>query len=103
MAFEVNNPIVRYADSISVNTVPGNVPWKVGSAGHIGYVRCWVNINENNHSWLSTINFSTKDVLQEGVVRANTCRSATLSSNPGQIVLFVRLPSAAESWRQAWN
>jgi hypothetical protein len=100
-SFEVDNPIVRYADSISVQTLPGDISWKAGGGDRsMGYVPCWVDSNQNKYSWTTITDFSTKDVLQQGVVTANTCSSATVSANPGQIILFVRLPSNVEYLRQ---
>lgn len=101
--FEVKNPVARYSADIMVNTSPGDVSWKVGGLGHVGYVPCWVNVNENKYSWLSTTDFSTEDILQHGVVTANSCGKATASPKPGELVLFVRLPTNREAWRQAWN
>jgi hypothetical protein len=94
--FEVKNPIARYADTISVRTLPGDVSWKtgLGGRGSIPYVPCWPSAN----TWGNTTDFSTKDVLQQGIVTANTCGSATVSPNPGQLILFVRLPSNRELW-----
>jgi hypothetical protein len=36
------------------------------------------------------LDFSTKEVLQHGVVSANTCGEATASPQPGEVILFVR-------------
>lgn len=36
------------------------------------------------------LNFSTKDVIQHGVVAENTCGKVTVSPQPGEIILFVR-------------
>lgn len=101
--FEVKSPIARYADTLTVNTSPGDVSWRVGSAGQIAYVPCWVNTKANKYSWLSTTDFSTEGILQHGIVTANACGKATASPRPGHLVLFVRLPSNRETWRQAWN
>ena len=99
--FEVDNPIVRYADSISVQTLPGDISWKAGGGDRsMGYVPCWVDSKQNKYSWTTITDFSTKDVLQQGVVTANTCGRATVSANPGQLILFVRFPSNGEYWRQ---
>jgi hypothetical protein len=99
--FEVDNPIVRYADSISVQTLPGDISWKAGGGDRsMGYVPCWMDSNVNKYSWTTITDFSTKDVLQQGVVTANTCSRATVSANPGQLILFVRLPSNVEYLRQ---
>jgi hypothetical protein len=36
------------------------------------------------------LDFSTKEVLQHGVVSSNTCGEATASPQPGEVILFVR-------------
>jgi hypothetical protein len=89
-AFEVNNPIVRFADSISI----GPVIRTLNGAAYFRYVPCWAD---------SGIAFSTEEVLQHGIVTANNCGKATASPEPGQLILFVRLPTQMEAGRQAWN
>ena len=98
-AFEVNNPIVRFADSISI----GPVIRTVNGTTYFQYVPCWVNTAENKHSWLSSTDFSTEQILQHGIVTANACGKATILPQPGHLVFFVRLPTNRETWRQAWN
>lgn len=44
----------------------------------------------SNYPWLGGEVFSTKKVLQEGVVTPNTCGKAKASPKPGQIIFFVR-------------
>jgi len=34
--------------------------------------------------------FSTKEVLEQGVVRANTCGNTTATPVPGEVIIFVR-------------
>lgn len=97
--FEINNPVVGYADSFSM-MVPS---FMYGNQQHFAYIPCWVDSSKYKASWVGTADFSTKDVLEHGVVTANTCGKATVSPQPGQLVLFVRLPSNREYWRQAWN
>jgi hypothetical protein len=98
---EVDNPVVKYADSISIQTLPGDISWKAGGGGRsMGYVPCWVDSNQNKYSWTTITDFSTQDVLRQGVVTANTCGRAAVSANPGQVILFVRLPGNGEYWRQ---
>jgi hypothetical protein len=92
-------PVFKYADSIWINTTPGH---RFGN-NHYGYIPCWVDANKNKYSWLSTTDFSTRDVLEHGVVTVNTCGKTTASPQPGQLILFVRLPTNWEAWRQAWN
>ena len=100
VSLEVDNPVARYADSISVQTLPGDISWKAGGRS-IAYVPCWVD--SKKAYWTNIEEFSTEDVLQKGVVTANTCGKATVSANPGEIILFVMLPSNGESWRQIWD
>ena len=100
---EIKNPIAKYADTIMINTFPGDVSWKVGNFGHMAYIPCWINMAENNHPWLSATDFSTAEILQNGIVTANYCGNSTAQSQPGHLVLFVRLPTNREAWRQAWN
>jgi hypothetical protein len=99
---EVKDPIARYADTIRVNTMPGNVSWKVAHQ-HVGYVPCWIDSHKFKDSWSAVTDFSTEDLLQHGIVTANTCGKATASPQPGHLVLFVRMPSNREGWRQAWD
>jgi hypothetical protein len=69
----VIHPVVKYGDTISVPA---------------GYVLC--QPHTPGYSWLAMANFSTKSVLQSGVVRANTCGKASASPQPGEVILFVR-------------
>jgi hypothetical protein len=89
-AFEVNNPVVRFADSISI----GPVIRTLNGTTYFRYVPCWAD---------SGTVFSTEKILQHGVVTANNCGKATASPEPGQLILFVRLPTQMEAGRQAWN
>lgn len=97
--FEVGNPVVRYADSFSI-MAPS---FMYGNRQRYAYIPCWVDADKYKTSWLGTADFSTKDVLEHGVVAANTCGKAIASPQAGQLILFVRLPSNGEYWRQAWN
>lgn len=101
-SFEIANPVARYADSILVQTLPGDVSWKTAHQS-VAYVPCWIDQKHDNAYWTLIQKFSTKDVLQKGIVTANNCSKATVSANPGQLVLFVRPPTNREYWRQAWN
>jgi hypothetical protein len=96
--FEVKNPIARYADSITVQTLPGDFSWKLAGPDAVGFVPCWVETSE----WFPTADFSTEDILQHGVVTANTCGKATASPQPGHLVLFVRLLTEREYLRLIW-
>lgn len=100
--FDVENPVARYADTLTFLATPGDVSWK-GTPRGVPYVTCWVNTNEVKYSWMIPTNFSTKDVLEKGVVTTNTCDSATATPQPGQLILFVRSPNIGEQWRQAVN
>lgn len=71
--FGVLDPAVKYEETLSVN---------------VGYVLCVPR--GSNYSWLAIMHFSTKKVLQSGVVSPNTCGKVSASPDPGQIVLFVR-------------
>ena len=76
------DPVVLYGDSIQVST-------------QTEYVPCWPSA----FLFGSVTNFSTKDVLEHGVTTTNTCSSATLSANPGQLILFVRPATRSELWK----
>jgi len=84
-AFAVNNPIARFADSISL----GPVMRTLHGTYYFRYVPCWAD---------SVKAFSTEEVLQHGVVTANNCGKDTASPEPGQLILFVRQPSNREIW-----
>ncbi len=68
-----DHPVVNYNESLRINTP---------------YVLC--GSGGPNYSWLRSENFSTKDILQHGYVSPNTCGKATVSLQPGQLILFVR-------------
>lgn len=69
----VDNPVLKYADKIRINA---------------GYVLC--QLHKPGFSWLAIMTFSTKEVLQSGIVTKNTCGKAKASPKPGEIILFVR-------------
>ena len=69
----VINPVLKYADSIKVNA---------------GYASCQPRTAD--YSWLAVRVFSTKDVLQSGVVTPNVCGKVTASPKPVEVILFVR-------------
>lgn len=87
--FPAKNPIVGFADSISI----GPVIRTLGGKNYFIYVPCW--------GGRPVTDFSTEDILQHGVVAANTCGKATASPKPGHLVFFVRPPTNREAWRQA--
>lgn len=69
----VTNPVVKYGDAISIRA---------------GYVLCQPHTPD--YSWLVMTDFSTKEILQHGIVGANTCGKATASSKPRELIIFVR-------------
>ena len=79
----VTNPIVKYGDTISIR---------------VGYVLC--QSRTAGYSWLAITDFSTKQVVQQGVVTKNTCGKATASPKPGELILFVRPLSWWERLKQ---
>lgn len=86
-AFELADPIVRFVDSISI----GPIVRTLGGKNYFRYISCAVDTSKV---------LSTKEVLQQGVVTANNCGTATASPQPGQVILFVRSPTNQEAWRQ---
>ena len=66
-------PIFKYASSVKIN---------------VGYVVCVPH--GSNYSWLALMKFSTKKILQSGIVTPNSCGKARASPKPGEITLFVR-------------
>lgn len=71
--FGVIEPVVNYSDSFRVNA---------------GYVSC--QPHRPDYSWLSSQEFSTREVLRSGVVTANACGNAKASPEPGELIVFVR-------------
>ncbi len=69
----VINPVVQYQDLFKVN---------------VGYVVC--EPHGTDFSWLEVKKLPTKEVIQRGVVTANTCGKSTASPTPGQVTIFVR-------------
>jgi hypothetical protein len=69
----VDHPVVNYNESLRIN---------------VPYVSC--GSGGSNYSWLRSETFSTKEILQHGYVSPNTCGKATVSPQPGQVILFVR-------------
>lgn len=65
---------------------------------HVGYVLC--QYRKRDSSWLATMRFSTKEVLQQGIVMSNRCGKATASPKPGMVVIFVRPLSW---WQGLWE
>jgi hypothetical protein len=69
----VTHPVVRYADTIRIVA---------------GYVLC--QSHAPDYSWLATMEFSTNQILQHGIVTPNSCGKSSVSPNPGELVIFVR-------------
>lgn len=69
----VIDPVVRPGDSFGL---------------HVGYVLC--QSRKRDYSWLAIMTFSTKEVLQKGIVLPNTCGKAAAPPKPGEVVIFVR-------------
>ena len=81
--FGVINPVVKYDDVLSIN---------------VSYVLC--QSRKSDYSWLAIRDFSTKEVLQRGVVTANTCGKPTALPTPGEVIIFVRPLSWWEQLKQ---
>jgi hypothetical protein len=70
------NPVLKYDDTLSTYST-GDHP------------SCAFSESVPNARW-KEIDFSTKEVLQHGVISANTCGKVTASPQPGEVILFVR-------------
>jgi len=79
----VIDPIVKYSDQIRINT---------------SFVSCQQRTPD--FSWLAIRPFSTKEIVQSGIVTTNTCGKAKTSPEPGEIVLFVRPLSFWEKMKE---
>ena len=79
----VDHPVVNYNESLRINAP---------------YVLCGSEVS--NYSWLRSENFSTKEILHHGYVSPNTCGNATVSPEPGQVILFVRPLTWLEKLKQ---
>jgi hypothetical protein len=71
--FGVINPVVKYSEAVGINA---------------GYVLC--EIRKPDYSWLAIRTFSTAQVLQQGIVTANTCGKHTAVPELGEVIIFVR-------------
>ncbi|MGA8368317.1 MAG: hypothetical protein WB716_13460 [Candidatus Acidiferrales bacterium] len=71
------NPVLKYGDLLQTGT-GGDHP------------SCAYPQSMPNGRWKGTDPLSTKEVLQHGVVSANTCGKAIASPQPGEVILFVR-------------
>lgn len=81
--FGVFNPVVKYDDSIRVN---------------VGYVSCRTRTRDN--SWLAITELITSEVLNRGIVTANTCGKSSALPKPGEVVLYVRPLTWREKLKQ---
>jgi len=81
--FGVINPVVKYGDFVEVN---------------VGYVVC--EPHGTDFSWLELRKLPTKQLMQRGLVSANTCGKATVSPRPGELIIFVRPLNLWERLRQ---
>jgi hypothetical protein len=79
----VDHPIVKYDESFRINAP---------------YVLC--GPGGSNYSWLELKDFTTKEILDHGYASANTCGRATVSPQPGQMILFVRPLTLWEKLKQ---
>jgi len=79
----VINPVVQYKDLFKVN---------------VGYVVC--EPHGTDFSWLEVKRLPTREVIQRGVVTANTCGKSTASPTPGQVTIFVRPLNFWEKFKQ---
>jgi len=81
--FGAIDPVLGYHDDIRIN---------------VGYVLCQANAGKS--SWLKTNSYTTKDLVQSGIVSPNTCGTATAERKPGELIIFVRPLSWWEKWKQ---
>jgi hypothetical protein len=70
--FGVFDPVVKYADDLLIN---------------VGYVLCQPN---SSYSWLRIMNYSTKELIQTGIVSPNTCGKVIDERMPNKVTIFVR-------------
>ena len=81
--FGVAHPVVKYADTIRIVA---------------GYVVCQPRAPD--YSWLAMMEFPTRQIIQRGIVTANSCGKSTASPNPGELVIFVRPLTWWETFKQ---
>lgn len=67
------NPVVKYSGSFGV---------------HAPFALC--QPHGSDYSWLAVMKFATEEVLEHGVVEANTCSRMTAAPVPGEVIIFVR-------------
>jgi len=86
----VINPVLKYSDLLKPDTYL--------------YPSCAFPQDVPNARWKEIGGFSTQEVLQHGVVSANTCGKVTASPQPGEVILFVRprtFGEKVEDWRNS--
>lgn len=66
-------PVVKYSESFRV---------------HAPFALC--QPRGSDYSWLAVMKFATEEVLEHGVVKANTCSRMTATPVPGEVIIFVR-------------
>jgi len=81
--FGVIDPVVLYADSIRINA---------------GYVLC--QTRPPTESWLAMADFSTNQLIRDGIVTPNACGKSIASPEPGEVAIFVRPLSFWEKLKQ---
>jgi hypothetical protein len=85
--FGLIDPIVKYSDSFRI---------------YKGYVLC--ESRTPGHSWLAIKDYSTQQVVQNGIATVNTCGKATASPKRGEVILFVRpLTWWEKFWGRLWE
>lgn len=77
------NPVMKYSDSFRV---------------HAPFALC--QPHGANYSWLAITTFSTKEVLDQGIVIGNTCGKTTAAPVPGEVIIFVRSLTFWEQLKQ---
>jgi hypothetical protein len=85
------NPVFKYADSLSIYTA-------------VDAPSCVFPENMPKARWKEIDPISTKEVLQHGVVSANTCGKVNRSPQPGEVILFVRSKNfgeKVEDWKNS--
>jgi hypothetical protein len=83
------NPVLKYANSLSIDT-------------YYDDPSCAFPQSMPNARW-KEMDFSTQEVLQHGVVSANTCGKVTASPQPGELILFVRSRTFQEKVSDFFN
>lgn len=77
------NPVLKYSDNFGV---------------HAPFALC--QPHGSNYSWLAIMTFSTREVLDQGIVKRNTCGKTTAAPVPGEVIIFVRPLTFWETLKQ---